>query len=108
MWVFTSRSFVSIVEHADEPSLLHVRARFAGDIEELFPSADVIETPNADYRYRTSLPREKVAEAFVRSLKAIDYTSFKGTVEDPERKDAYIQVWEAMWGAQDRQNSDWG
>ncbi len=102
MWIFTSKSFLSIVEHSEEPSLLHIRARFPGDIEEMFPQADVIETPYGDYRYRTSLPREKVAEALMRNVKAINYHNFKNSVDDVERRDAYIKVWEAMWQAQER------
>ena len=104
MWVFTSQSFLSIVEHNEEPSLLHVRARFRGDIECVFPNADVIETPRSDYRFRTSLSREKVAEALSRAVKGIDYDNFKNSVGDPDRKDAYIKVWESMWNAQDRRN----
>jgi hypothetical protein len=103
MWIFTSKSFLSIVEHTDEAGLLHVRARFAGDIEEIFPSADVIETPHNDYRYRTSLPREKVVEALGRAIKGIDYDNFKNSVHEQPRKDAYIKVWEAMWQAQHKE-----
>lgn len=100
MWLFTSNSFLSIVEHDHDPSLLHVRARLAGDIEEVFPGADVIETPSADYRFRTSVPRERVAEAMARMVREIDYTNFKNSVSDPNRKDYYIKVWEVMWRAQ--------
>lgn len=104
MWVFTSRSFLSIVEHNEEPSLLHVRARFPGDIESVFPNADVIETPRADYRFRTSLSREKVAEAISRTVRGLDYENFMNSVVEADRKDAYIKVWESMWNAQDRRN----
>ncbi len=100
MWLFTSKSFLSIVEHSDDPGLLHVRARFEGDIQEVFPSADVIEIPNTDYRYRTSLSRDQVAEAMVRIVKSINYPNFKDSVTDPSRKDTYIKVWETMWNAQ--------
>lgn len=104
MWIFTSTSFLSIVEHTEDSGLLHVRARFRGDIEELFPNADVIETPNHDYRFRTSLPRERVAEALTRVVKAIDYDNFKNSVHETMRKDAYIRVWETMWNAQQAAN----
>lgn len=102
MWIFTSNSFLSVVEHNEEPSLLHVRGRIAGDIESVFPGADVIETPSADYHYRTSLPREKVAEAVSRMAREIDYDNFKNSVDDAERRDDYIKVWEVMWQAQRR------
>ncbi len=102
MWIFTSKSFLSIVEHMDEPSLLHVRARFPGDIEEIFPQADVVETPHGDYRFRTSLPREEISEALTRYVTDIHYDNFKNSVHEPNRKGAYIKVWEAMSSAQER------
>ena len=37
-----------------------------GDIEEVFPSADVMETPYADYRFRAWLPRSEVTQALSR------------------------------------------
>lgn len=104
MWVFTSNSFLSIVEHDQDPGLLHVRARFSGDIEAVFPSADVSETPQADYRFRASLPRERVEEAMARLTREIDYDNFKNSVEDADRRDHYIKVWEAMWRAQHRES----
>ncbi len=102
MWIFTSNSFLSVVEHDQDPGLLHVRGRIAGDIEAVFPGADVIETPSADYRFRTSLPREKVAEAVGRLAREIDYGNFKNSVSDADRRDDYIKVWEVMWNAQRR------
>lgn len=104
VWVFTSNSFLSIVEHDQDPGLLHVRARFPGDIETVFPGADVIETPSADYRYRTSLPREKVAEAMARLTRDINYDNFKNSVDVADRRDEYIRVWEVMWNAQRRRS----
>ena len=52
MWLFTSNSFVSVVADRDDtqsPRLL-VRARIKGDIDQLFPDAEVMETPLTDYR----------------------------------------------------------
>jgi hypothetical protein len=52
MWLFTSNSFVSVVADRDDTqsSLLLVRARIKGDIDQLFPDAEVMETPLTDYR----------------------------------------------------------
>ena len=105
MWIFTSNSFLSIVEHDQDSGLLHVRARFPGDIQEVFPGADVIETPSADYRFRTSLPRERVAETVARLAREIDYDNFKNSVSDAHRRDEYIKVWEVMWRAQQSHGS---
>jgi hypothetical protein len=100
MWVFTPKSFLSIVEHPHEDDLLYVCARFKGDIEELFPQADVVEVPKADYRFRTSMSRDKVADAMARAVRTLDYGDVKTQVKDPDRRDAYIEVWQAMWQAQ--------
>lgn len=51
MWLFTSKSFVSIVVDKKDPNRRLVRARCQGDIEELFPNANVFEDPQADYQH---------------------------------------------------------
>ena len=65
MWLFTSKSFLSVVADKENPTgdRLLVRSRIAGDIEEVFSDANVMETSNADYRFRTWVSREKVNEA---------------------------------------------
>jgi len=96
MWIFAKTAFISVVEHADEPRLLHVRARFPGDIESVFPEAEIVETPDGDYRFRTSLPRDRVAEAVALRIRQIDYTNFKANITDYYRHDAYNEVWGVM------------
>ena len=56
MWLFTSKSFLSVVSDKENPTgdRLLVRSRIMGDIEEVFPDADVMETPYADYRFRAA------------------------------------------------------
>ncbi len=76
------RRLLSIVAHEDDARLLHIRARIAGDVERLFPEADVMETPHGDYyRFRCSVSKERVADAVARRIRAIDYTSFAEAVE---------------------------
>jgi hypothetical protein len=41
MWLFTSKSFMSIVANFPEKSKRLVRARMPGNIDELFPDAVV-------------------------------------------------------------------
>ena len=45
MWLFTSKTFLSVVADKDQPDgpKLLVRSRVQGDIEEVFPDADVTE-----------------------------------------------------------------
>lgn len=52
MWISLSDSFLSIVAlegPAADPAQLLVRARVAGDIERVFPTAMVTHTPKHDY-----------------------------------------------------------
>ena len=41
MWIALNDSFLSIVATPEDPDTLVVRARFKGDIEAVFPGADV-------------------------------------------------------------------
>lgn len=104
MWIHLNDAFLSIVAHRDDPEWLLVRARVAGDIERTFPSAQVLETPEADYRYRASLPRSEVGRVLAERAAAIDYPNFKSSVapSDPARKEAYMKVWAVMYGLQGR------
>lgn len=63
---------LSIVEHRDDASLLMVRARIAEDIERVFPTAVVTETPDADYRFWATIARKNVAAALtIRGQRAL-------------------------------------
>ncbi len=95
-------AFVSISEHAEEPRLLVVRARIQGDIERVFPEAQVMETPSEDYRYRASIYRERVAQVMSNRVHHVDYLSVSGSIEDPERWSTYVGVLTAMQEEQQR------
>ena len=101
MWVFLNDSFISVVGTGFHEKLL-VRGRLPGDIERVFPKAEVQETPDRDYRFRTFVTREEMAGALYNAVFAIDYPNFKGSVADPDRHDAYLDVWDAMLDAQQR------
>jgi len=101
MWIFTTNSMLSIVQHQNKPAKLLVRARFPGDIEEMFPRARVRETPGHDYRFRATVTRKAVATALANAAMRIDYGNFKQTLDDPDRHTAYFAVWAAMKKAQD-------
>ena len=59
MWIMTNNSYLSIVNKCGPPELL-VKARRAGDIEEVFPNAKVTRRTDSDYLYRAILPRDVV------------------------------------------------
>lgn len=98
MWIFLPTSFISVVQKPDDINTLTVRARIEGDIETVFPDAKVEANKGTDYRYRAKVPRETVAKALHDQVMA----NFKSTVKAKKRHDAYMQVWSAMYGIQDR------
>ncbi len=97
MWIFTSDSFLSIVSKRGDPrGTLTVRARVAGDIERVFPTATVRRTPSGDYLFRAQVAIDDVARAMVRAVRAVDYDNFKASVVEHDRHDAYAGVWREM------------
>lgn len=98
MWLFLPHSFLSIVALKDDPNgpCLLVRARAAGDIERVFPHARVTRKPQADYAYRTRLPRAEIAQALAAAVAATDYPNFKDAVAEPDRHDASLETWFAL------------
>jgi hypothetical protein len=102
MWICFNNAFISVVQKAGEGAeLLTVRARRRGDIERVFPDAKVVEHTGTDYQFRAQLLRAEVADALVASVRAIDYSNFKDSVEDEQLHDAYMSVWSTMLRTQE-------
>lgn len=100
MWVFLSDSFLSIVNskpltRANRNKLV-VRARVAGDIERIFPTAVVTSPPGRDYAFRAVIDRSAVAATIAAAITSISYTNFKDSVPDQDRHDAYLECWMAL------------
>jgi hypothetical protein len=95
MWLFTSSSYVSAVKHRSKEHTLHVRARYAGDIEEIFPNAEVKMTPNADYAFRADVSKIDFVDFLITYTQDLEYTNFKDSVshQHPFRYSAYMDVW---------------
>src|SRR5712671_2614104 len=100
MWIMTNNSYLSIVSKDCGPAELLVRARRAGDIENVFPDAKVTRSTNRDYLYRAVLPCDVVKQALAAMIDKIDYPNFKDSVEDSSLHAAYVSVWHAMAGPQ--------
>ena len=98
MWIVLNKSFLSIVKNRNNENQLLVRARVKGDIEKVFEDADVFEDENADYKYRSYISRENVANVISYELLKIDYDNFKSSVSKDEmhRSHAYMNVWSAL------------
>lgn len=102
MWIFLNDAFLSVVECEGKPTHLLVRARFKGDIQNVFGrKVPVYLTPKADYRYRATISKAQVAEVLRKRVLEITYPNFKASVEDPERHDTYMDVWTTMVVAQE-------
>ena len=102
MWLFMKSGFFSAVQNYNDSNLIHVRARFKGDLERLCKTygvePKVVETPDGDYPLRMDFDRKKWGEIVKAEAEAIDYTKFKPAVHDGTvRDDAYFAVFDAMW-----------
>ncbi len=98
MWIFLNDAMFSLVEDRKDKMKLVCRARIKGDIERVFPGADVKETTDSDYRFRAWLDRDMVATQIAQEVKRINYDNFKNSIpkEDKKRHDAYLGVWAVM------------
>lgn len=93
MWIQFNNAFLSIVENRENTTELLVRARVKGDIEKVFPEADVFEDNNADYKYRAFISKAMVAEKIMLKVTEINYDNFKNSVKEIERKKVYGNIW---------------
>jgi len=94
MWVCLNNAFVSVVRDRNDPRNLLVRARRREHLERLFPGREIVEIPDADYRYRLFVPQEDFTRVVVQRIAAIDYDNFKNSVDDPELHALYERFWE--------------
>jgi hypothetical protein len=93
MWICFSDAFVSIVQDRDNPNRLMVRARARKHLAALFPTATVIETLAADYRWRVIVSRDQVTKLLADRIADLTYTNFKHTVSDRRLHDLYLNWW---------------
>ena len=103
MWIILNKTFMSIVENRHNKNELLVRSRVKGDIEEIFPNADVLENTGTDYLFRAFIPRSTVSEAIKKEVDMIDYGNFKDSVpkSDIKRLNSYMNVWSNLRHLQD-------
>jgi len=103
MWIKTNTSFVSIVQHRDDPDVLLVRGRFKGDAARFMglPASEEIETPSADYRFRVIVSREHVGRRLAVALKGVDYPNFKDSIRTAWRKSVASRIWSILFHAQE-------
>ena len=103
MWIASKFGWFSIVKKTDG---WHVRARVRRDLENLIRAGDlckrwtIIETPDADYRYRIIVGKVGIARVFDALNRSIDYPNFKsqiaGAPDQIAKSEAYHQIWHIM------------
>jgi hypothetical protein len=108
MWLFTTKGFYSVVEHRDDPDYLLIRCRVKSDLENLLdhmPTMEMVETKNADYRYRAVVPRREWLATMLELGDELDYDNFKDAVkkrQGAERSSVYLRVWQVLLHLQPR------
>lgn len=99
MWLFLPNAFFSVVEDYSNKKNLMVRARFSGDIQSIF-NVSAEHTPQNDYPYRASVPKEMVAQVVANNILRINYGNFKNQAEDDtseQNKSAWIEALHEVW-----------
>lgn len=98
MWIFTKNAFLSVVSDREDVNgdRLLVRARRAGDIENVFEDAKVFSVPGSDYAFRAWVKRDVVANVMSNEIQNIDYDNFKNAIQDNDYHNAALDVWFVM------------
>jgi len=103
MWVFTTKGFLSIVQHNSLPDHFQVKSRAIDPLRELWPEHEVEAIDWADYRYRITIPKAEVVPVLAERVAAVDYTNFKNECRrDEEYQEALGEVWVTMYEYQTR------
>lgn len=101
MWLFCKSGFYSAVQHYDNADVIHIRARFAGDLERLCEKHGLLpvvaETSGNDYPYRMDFSRADWCKIVAKEAEDIDYCNFKNEVHDSTPRDhAYMNCWASL------------
>ena len=101
MWIFTTKGFLSIVQHNSMPDHFQVRSRVINPLSALWPDHEVEVIDWADYRYRITIPKAGVVPVLAEQIAAVGYTNFKNECRrDEEYQEALGVVWETMYNYQ--------
>jgi hypothetical protein len=104
MWIVSNDSFISVVEDQTNPDLFVIRARISGDLENFFQDTSIVvhETEDSDYRFRCFVTKEVFVKQITSNINSIDYTNFKNSVLEKDRKIWYTRIWSIMFYVQEQ------
>ena len=98
MWTFTTKGFLSIVQHDSMHEHFQVKARVATPLEELWPGHEIQKIDWADYRFRITIRKDEVIPVLAKEIESILYTSFKNECEwDADYHRALVSIWNTMY-----------
>ncbi len=99
--MFTTRGFLSIVQHNAMPDHFQVKSRVPGPLESLWPDHEVEVIDGADCRYRITIEKPEVLPVLLEVIASVDYTSFKDACShDSKYHTALTRIWNIMYSYQ--------
>lgn len=101
MWLFTTMGFFSATLSPEQPDRIQLRARVREDLEKICNTygfdREIIETPEADYRWRIILPQDEFAQLAAILASAVYYQNFKGAMADTPDQCAKVPGLHRVW-----------
>ena len=101
MWIFTTKGFLSVVQHNSSPEYFQVKSRIRDPLEELWPDCEIQVIDWADYRFRINIRKDEAIPVIAKEIEQVLYTSFKDECrEDEDYHHALTRVWSTMYNFQ--------
>ncbi len=98
MWIFTTKGFLSIVQHNAMLEHFQVKSRTADPLNHFWPDYEIEVIDWADYRYRITITKEDVIPIIAEEIKSVDYTSFKNQCSEyPYYYETLGRIWLEMY-----------
>jgi hypothetical protein len=102
MWIFTKHGFISVSQHKKEEEQFMIKSRVRTPLDILWPESKISILPEADYRFRISIPKTEAMEVLSDLISSIDYSNFKNACEeDAAYHRVLTKIWEKLWMYQD-------
>ena len=102
MWIFTTKGFLSIVQHNTVPDHFQVKSRTANPLNHFWPEYEIDVIDWADYRFRITIPTGEVIQVLSKITESVGYTGFKNACDDDEYHHSLVRVWNIMYNYQSR------
>tara|TARA_B100002051_G_C16654721_1_gene595853 strand:+ start:376 stop:705 length:330 start_codon:yes stop_codon:yes gene_type:complete len=98
VWLFTTKGFLSVVQHKSKPDYYQVKSRVSEPLEDYWPEHEIQVIDWADYRFRIDVLKVDASSVITEILESIDYTSFKNNCEGgSEYYRALTRIWSIMY-----------